>query len=273
MRILIGYDGSPGADVALDLVRSIDWPADSTIRALTVLGDDADGTTQADVEAGLKAREGPKERTSWHVDRGVAYGRPSAQIAGAAASFAADVVVLGSRGHGPIASLPLGSVSAEVAERAPCPVLIARTTEIDRVVFATDGSRPAQEAESMLAAWPIFDRATIHVVSVADLPHVYPMVPGPSMHDAALEAKARSIADEAAVRLVAAGRQPRPRVRSGDPAAQIVGLAAELGAGLIVLGSRGRLGVAGMMLGSVARNVLYSTPASVLIVRRPGPAQ
>ena len=41
----------------------------------------------------------------------------------------ADLLVVGSRGHGSIASLLLGSVSQQLAHRAPCPLLIHRRTD------------------------------------------------------------------------------------------------------------------------------------------------
>jgi nucleotide-binding universal stress UspA family protein len=55
----------------------------------------------------------------------------------------------------------------------------------------------------------------------------------------------------------------------GDAAAEIVAEAAAWKADLVVLGSRGHTGLTRVVLGSVARNVLQGTDASVLIVRDP----
>jgi universal stress protein A len=65
-------------------------------------------------------------------------------------------------------------------------------------------------------------------------------------------------------------------MRTGDAAAEVIAAADEQSADLVVLGSRGRTGITRLLLGSVARNVLWGTPVSVLIVRDvaegPGPA-
>ncbi len=55
----------------------------------------------------------------------------------------------------------------------------------------------------------------------------------------------------------------------GDPAAEIVRFATERLTGTIVMGTRGHTGLARLLLGSVARNVLVHAPCSVLIARRP----
>ena len=56
-------------------------------------------------------------------------------------------------------------------------------------------------------------------------------------------------------------------VGRGDPAAEIIDFAENHQADLIVLGSRGRSALAEIVLGSVARNVLAGSTASVLVVR------
>jgi len=56
-------------------------------------------------------------------------GTPADEIIAAAREVAADLIVVGSRGHGGLRSALLGSVSEAVLHRAPCPVLVVRPTE------------------------------------------------------------------------------------------------------------------------------------------------
>jgi nucleotide-binding universal stress UspA family protein len=55
------------------------------------------------------------------------------------------------------------------------------------------------------------------------------------------------------------------RVLAGEPAAAICELAAEMGAGAIVLGSRGRGGIARALLGSVSDYVVRNAPCTVVV--------
>jgi nucleotide-binding universal stress UspA family protein len=72
-------------------------------------------------------------------------------------------------------------------------------------------------------------------------------------------------------------RVPDPRVRveyrlaDGEPAAEILRAAGEAGCDLIVLGTHGRTGLARLVLGSVAEQVLRQAPCAVVTVRAPRP--
>ena len=212
-----------------------------------------------------------------HVEGAVLRGRPATAIVDEAVRFEADLVVGGSRGHGPIASLVLGSVLSEFVDHAPCPVLVARTPSVTRVLFATDGSNAAAVAEGVLAARPLFEHVPIGVVSVADVvapwrtgisPLMYSQVIASHAKDLAEARAAHSaLAEEAAERLRAAARTAQARVRTGDAASEIITEASDTRTDLIVMGSRGRTGLTRILLGSVARNVLQASAASVLVVR------
>lgn len=56
-------------------------------------------------------------------------------------------------------------------------------------------------------------------------------------------------------------------IRDGQPFVQILRCAREVRADIIVMGSRGRTGLAQVLLGSVAQKVVSDAPCSVLIVR------
>ena len=127
------------------------------------------------------------------VESGVLRGRAATTIVDEAAAFGADLVVVGSRGHGAIGSLILGSVSGEVVDHAPCPVRIARGSTVTRVVFATDGSPAAAAAEQVLTAWPMFRTVPVHVVSVADVPEPWHTGIAPTMYAQVIEAHARDL--------------------------------------------------------------------------------
>lgn len=294
MRVLVAYDGSAGADRAVALAEAITWPDGSVLRVVSVIEPtvmpiagpwdhgaafvpDLDAATTAYADSTMLAVVERLRASGASVEGVVLAGRAASAIIDDALEFRADLVIVGSRGHGTIASLLMGSVSSEVVDHASCPVLVARDAMMSRVVFATDGSPSSQAAEAVLARWPIFAGVPMSVVSVADVVHPWTIGIAPTMYEQAADAYAAELreakddhqrtAAEAAARLRERGRLAEAEVRDGNPASQIVALAAERGADLIVLGSRGRTGLSRLVLGSVARNVLSGSTTSVLIVR------
>lgn len=294
MRIVIGIDGSASSLEARDLVASLSWPEGTTVTLITVfelptawLGDPAltagewvfaaADELRADADRQLTELAVPLEDHGLHVDRRVVHGRAASVILDLAKELSADLIVLGSRGQGPIASMLLGSVSAEVAEQADCSVLVARGPRVARLLVATDGSECAGIIPDELAAWGVFKDlpATCLSVTPVDSPAFKLMVSLYAMGSEPLEAQQRELAEayrrHAAVMaddLSATGIPTQAEVRAGDAAHEIIGAAEAHDADLVVTGSRCLHGLDRWLLGSVARNVLLHTRASVLIVRR-----
>src|SRR5690606_22109922 len=68
-----------------------------------------------------------------------------------------DLLVVGHRGRGELASALLGSVAMQVSAHAPCPVLVitkdARTEISGPIVVGVDGSEPSRKAAEFAASW------------------------------------------------------------------------------------------------------------------------
>lgn len=292
MRILLASDFSRPAADAAKIVTSLPLPSDTTIRVLHVIEPFPEVTAFA--PAGVTELTSAAEQHIGRELEGIAaqlrapgrlvetafvIGRTADVIVEEAERSRADVVVMGSRGRRAIKSALLGSVSAEVVDRASCPVLIARGGTLRRVILAEDGSETAAAGARLLATVPALRDLDIRVVSVVDAPFpaalagsdaaignyaaiqaYYDALPG--MRDATAK-----IARERAEALTATGIKASFEVREGDAAAQLIDAAVADRADCIVIGSHGRTGVARVFLGSVARSVLFNAPCSVLIVR------
>jgi nucleotide-binding universal stress UspA family protein len=287
MRVLIATDGSPSGRTALELIGSLRWEPDTSVRVIEVLPHPPASLLGPRVTLDWldeRGRESLHEVAAPVRREGIAVqeivlrgGRAADRIVASAREWEADLVATGSRGRGQITSMLLGSVAAGVTDLAPCPVLVARRPTCARVLLADDGSESAIEARRIIARWPIFRDLYVHVVSVAHEPQALRSGISPTMLDdvrraeAGVAAEARStheqLARESAEELRRAGLVARTEVRSGDPAAEILDAALRADADLIVLGSRGRTGIVRAALGSVARNVLIHASCSVLIVR------
>jgi nucleotide-binding universal stress UspA family protein len=291
VNVLFATDGSKSAEQARELVASIDWPAPSHIEVLHVdqlLAEDLQVPAETYSAAHEKLREdliseieGVKASLSKSgrvVEANVVINRPASGILAEARRTNADLIVVGSHGRGTLASAVLGSVSAEVVDHAPCPVLIARTPRITRVVLAHDGSDGARQAEEVVSMWRFLQRLPVRVVSAWSLSPSYGALDamgGGFMSGEVyqqlvddLRAERNRTAMDAAERLAGNGVQATAEVGEGPTAQIVIAAAKALGADLIVVGSRGQTGLPRFLLGSVARSVLFNAPCSVLITRQ-----
>jgi nucleotide-binding universal stress UspA family protein len=144
-----------------------------------------------------------------------------------------------------------------------------------KILLAIDGSKEAQLAFVSAADLSEKTGSELHVVYVGHMPLVAES-PGASILDPDLwrrmhedaEQEARTMLDELVQRVGKTGDEVvGVHARLGRPDAEIVGLADELGAGLIVLGSRGLGPLRRALMGSVSDSVVRHAPCPVLVVR------
>ncbi|WP_433357798.1 universal stress protein [Micromonospora saelicesensis] len=183
----------------------------------------------------------------------------------------AELVVVGSRGLGGFAGLLLGSVGTQVAAHAHCPVLVVRPDEqpipVDGpVLVGVDGSESSRLAVGLGAG----------EAALRDVPLVLVHV-GPSDGDRAVpeEIEESQAAYQAeAVRLLADAstlvRAEHPDLVVREHPVRAAGAAQGLieasgTASLLVVGTRGRAGFAGLLLGSVSQAAIQHAHCPVLV--------
>jgi nucleotide-binding universal stress UspA family protein len=137
-RIVVGVDGSPSSLDALswaarqahltgstlEIVMTWEWP--SSYGWVAPVPDDYD--PEKEVRRSLEAAVASvhADYPEIRVDSRVLSGHPAPILV--EASMGADLLVVGSRGHGEFAGMLLGSVSEHCATNAHCPVLVHRST-------------------------------------------------------------------------------------------------------------------------------------------------
>ncbi|MCS7166712.1 MAG: universal stress protein [Gemmatales bacterium] len=135
------------------------------------------------------------------------------------------------------------------------------------ILHPTDFSEPAKAAWQTACALARFYGARLVALHV-----VFPLT----------AAYTEVIPTEAIEQQIASGRQAleqlepteaglavEKRLETGDPVEMILRVAGELPADLIVMGSHGRTGLARLLMGSVAEQVVRKAPCPVLVVKRP----
>ncbi|OLL76913.1 Universal stress protein family [Pseudonocardia sp. Ae168_Ps1] len=185
-------------------------------------------------------------------------------------SRGASLTVVGSRGLGGFSGLLVGSVAVAVAAHGGSPVLVVRGERAPDaglpVVLGVDGS-PAGEA----AVGPAFEQASRRSVPLRAVHAWSDVVLDPAVavliDAAALEAEEREVLAER----LAGWSEKYPdvdvqRIVVRDRPAHAL-IAESAGAGLVVVGSRGRGGLAGLLLGSVGQALLRHADCPVLVAR------
>ncbi|GAB2930722.1 universal stress protein [Micromonospora polyrhachis] len=289
--ILVGYDGSDYSRAAvawaLDegarsgnpvlLAYAFEWmTTGGWIGPGIGVGTWPDDVARREIEAVL--REAVAEAATTHPGmdvRGEVFDGPPALILQERSANAA-LVVLGSRGHGGFTGLLAGSTTVSVAAHAHCPVVVVRNTEpgnpspVGPVVVGLDGSE-----QSLLALDFAAERARSWGVPLRVARAWAP--PASKWHPPEADLAQITVTEQRAVEKLLAGRLDRLQgvsttvdVITEPPTAALV--EASRGARLVVVGSRGRGGFRGLVLGSVSQQLMQHSHCPVAVVRELPPA-
>ena len=282
-RVVVGYDGSESS------TRAAQWAAAEAMgrgRGLTLvhavlppvttgglgigLPPSLDLVEQLEVQAKAQLDEFAANLPGTDIRTTVSIGAPSAVML--EASETADLVVVGSRGRGGFSGLLLGSVGAQVAAHAACPVAVIRQAAPESarsVVVGIDGSMAAEAALAFA-----FDEASHHgwslvAVHAWDVPAydllIVPNGPVPIPLTDVADDEIRMTAE-----VLAGFRDDYPDVDvqeqlvRGPAVASLV--SASKDAAMVVVGTHGHGPAMGALLGSVSNGLLHKATVPVVVV-------
>lgn len=293
MKIVCAIDGSRYSEWALDWVRRLASPDDSSLllvhavdltqfKTLPTLDQKSRSALvkvlEFSLEGAARLLEGAevKAAKTWgDVRAKLLRGRAAEVIARTAAREQADLLVIGSRGVTEFQPMLLGSVSRKVLMQASCPVLVVKKPAhaLKSLVLGTDGSIESWEAVAWLKQLPETIRPAVTVAGVIPpLPLESIRVPAHALAvgdqvEGVLRREATKLTARVAGTLKKAGFSAKGIVLSGSPGARLVALAGRERAGLIVVGSRSGRSAKEYFMGSVADAVVKHAPCSVLVYK------
>lgn len=251
--VVVGIDGSPSSD------RALDWAIDLAVRErrqLTLAH--GDGAAGEDCPLLAHARDRVAESApDLTVNESAGAADPRTMLLELAEH--ASLLVVGSRGRGPVASLVLGSVSAAVVRHAPCPVVVVRPGHRglvrNGVLVGADAS-PASRSTVEFA----YRQASLRQLPLTILHCAWGALPGTSSDDLRLPAAeplsglAEKFPDVRA----------RYEVAHGTPADALVACAERMD--LVVVGAHHGGRLSALLDGSVASAVVEHATCPVAIV-------
>jgi nucleotide-binding universal stress UspA family protein len=288
MQIVVGVDGSDESGRALDwaaneaILRGCElsvvhviqpWPITPGVIAQVPHIDTGDLAEAARQLVDTMVKRAHRAAPSVQVDGLVLTGSPSGELLRAAADTV--MLVVGSKGHGAVAGVLLGSVSTSVAVHATVPVVVTRlgtSRPTGRIVVGVDGSPASAAAVDFSIREASHRGAAVTAIHVSTGP--FPLLATTSepevIHRGDVDPE-----EAAAVAETLAGFEeecpdvPVERIfMVGHPVPALV--KAAHGADLLVVGSRGHGAFTRMLLGSVSLGVLHLASGPVAVVRTVG---
>jgi len=293
MKILIAYDGSEGAESAIDDLKRAGLPRRAEAVVLTIAQELIPMPTSiGGVETTFAKSLLEEEKESlalarrarlriqqlfpaWDILAEAGIGSPGSEIIAMADEWRPDLIVAGSHGRTALGRMFFGSVSQKVINEARCSVRVSRGRIVEpdvpaRIIVGVDGSEEADAAVEEIASrnWP--DGSEVRIVNSAwTIPPASD--PGTAVNFAEWIAReterVNKVVEGAAEKLGSAGLKVSVVVKEQEPKALLCSEAENLMADCIFVGARGMGRLERFLIGSVSLGVAARAQCSVEVVR------
>ena len=293
MKILIAYDGSEGAESAIDDLKRAGLPRRAEAVVLTIAEElipmpasiGGVDTTFAkslleEEKDSLALARGARSRIhsifpGWEILAEAGVGSPGSEIIARADEWSPDLIVVGSHGRTALGRMFFGSVSQKVINEAHCSVRVARGRIVEpdvpaRIIVGVDGSEEADAAvdEIFSRNWP--EGSEVRIVNSAwTIPAASDPGTAVNLEEwiARETERVNKVVEGAAEKLGSAGLKVSIVVKELEPKALLCSEAEDLMADCIFVGARGMGRLERLLIGSVSLGVAARAHCSVEVVR------
>lgn len=306
MKIVVGYDGSQGADAITEDLKQAGLPDDVHALVISVadvlLPPSSPGYVEppipASIAASFKRSQDDAARLveqarmmsedyaqtlrknfpSWKVDAKAFADSPAWGLLNTSREWGADLIVVGAHDMATPARLILGSVSQRVVTDATCSVRVVHGAPIDpaaiRIILGVDGSEHADKAVAEVASrkWPSGSVALVVTVIDHNLISAIANVGSPlrkwiAENDSDDHQWVMKLSEDAATRLRQSGLTVTTVTKEGNPKKLLVEQAETWKADCIFVGARGLGGIKHALIGSVSSAIASRAQCTVEVVR------
>ena len=292
MKVLVATDGSKYGQWGLNWVATLPFVEPPLVTALHVLGSAwLRGPFRTKPE--IQRIEASSARTLKKAQQQLASLKLNGTVRKEQGAVAPTILkrapkrdgllVVGSQGLDALDRFMLGSVSTKLIHHATCPVLVVKgdAVPLRRITLATDGSDASTKALAFVLTKLQPDRSTgkggrapihvsvIHVMVRRPLAplEVGSTIPWIKQQELKVKEVGQKLVEQSVRKLIEAGFTAEPLCQLGNPAENILKVAAKQHADLIVMGAQGLSAIDRFLLGSVSTRVVQHANCAVLVVR------
>ncbi|ODS31676.1 MAG: universal stress protein [Candidatus Scalindua rubra] len=206
----------------------------------------------------------------------VRFGKPFLEIIKVAREENVDLLAVGTHGRAGVDRVILGSVAERIVRKAGCPVMVIRGKKyvgFKRIIVPIDLSDCSRKALEYAAATARAHSSKLTILHVYEESFVEPYVNAANSEEEAdeimkeIERVNETKYDEFLKTVDLSGVEYEKLLKKGIPETDIVEIAMEQQANLIVMGTHGRSGIKHILIGSTAEEVVRTVHCDIVIVK------
>jgi len=242
------------------------------------------GTAHADMKQKLEAEALEKVKAmlpgklleSEDIVPIVRFGKPFVEIIQVAKEKNVDLLAVGTHGRAGVDRVILGSVAERIVRKAGCPVMVVKGRKyvgFKRIIVPIDLSDCSRIALEYAVATARAHSSKLTILHVYEKSFVEPYVNAANSEDEAdeimkeIERVNETKYDEFLKTVDLSGVEYEKLLKKGIPETDIVEIAMEQQANLIVMGTHGRTGIKHILIGSTAEEVVRTVHCDIIIVK------